>query len=118
MEIVLGRTDNALCPVTALLAYLALSGNGPGFLFLFTDGHPLTKQRFMSKVREVLASVGVDPSQATHFVSGQLLATANARGLNDSTIQMLGRWQSSAYKLYIRTPREELASSSTIQCSY
>ena len=115
VEIVLGRTDNALCPVTALLAYLAIRGRGPGFLFLFADGRPLTKQRFISKVREALASVGVDPSQyAGHSFRIGAATTANARGLNDSTIQMLGRWQSSAYKLYIRTPREELASFSAI----
>ena len=28
--VVLGRTDNCLCPVSALLSYLALSGNLPG----------------------------------------------------------------------------------------
>ena len=27
----------------------------------------------------------------------------------DANIQMLGRWRSDAYKLYIRTPREDLA---------
>ena len=115
VEIILGRTNNALCPVTALLAYLALRGNGPGFLFLFADGRPLTKQRFISKVREALATVGVDPSQyAGHSFRIGAATAAGACGLNDSTIQMLGRWQSSAYKLYIRTPREELASFSAI----
>jgi len=29
--------------------------------------------------------------------------------VSDATIKMLGRWQSSAYQLYIRTPREQLA---------
>ena len=35
-------------------------------------------------------------------------------GLNDSTIQMLGRWSSSAYLVYVRTPREQLATYSSV----
>ena len=34
---------------------------------------------------------------------------AAAAGIPDHTIKMLGRWQSEAYHLYIRTPRETLA---------
>ncbi len=56
VEIVLGRTHNALCPITALLAYLAKRGNGPGFLFLFRDGRPLTKSRFVARVRQALGT--------------------------------------------------------------
>ena len=115
VEIVLGRTNNGLCPVTALLAYLAIRGSGPGFLFLFTDGRPLTKQRFVSGVREALAAIGFEPSlYAGHSFRIGAAAVAGACGLSDSTIQMLGRWQSSAFQLYIRTPREKLAGFSAV----
>ena len=115
VEVVLGRTNNALCPVTALLAYLAVRGNGPGFLFLFSDGHPLTKQRFISRVRDALSANGVDSSKyAGHSFRIGAATAACAHGLNDSIIQMLGRWQSSAYQLYIRTPQYKLASFSAI----
>ncbi len=81
--------------------------------FLFSDGHLLTKQRFVSSVREAL--VGMNPSRyAGHSFHIGAATTAGSCGLNDSTIQMLGRWQSSAYKLYIRTPRDKLASFSAI----
>ena len=67
----------------ALLAYLALRGNGPGFLFLFANGCQLTKQRFIYKVREALASVGVDPSQyAGHSFRIWAATTADACSLN------------------------------------
>ena len=33
VKLVLGRTHDELCPVTALLAYLAIRGNAPGALF-------------------------------------------------------------------------------------
>ena len=54
VDIVVGRTNNKLCPVAAVLAYLATRGNGPGFLFKFQDGRLLTKSRFVDAVREAL----------------------------------------------------------------
>jgi hypothetical protein len=35
--------------------------------------------------------------------------TAAALGIEDSTIQMLGWWRSSAFLQYIQTPKEQLA---------
>ena len=40
VDVVVGRTSDKLCPVAATLAYLALRGNSPGFLFKFRDGRP------------------------------------------------------------------------------
>ena len=42
------------------------------------------------------------------FRIGATTAAANA-GIEDSTIQMLGKWSSAAFLSYIRTPREHLA---------
>lgn len=115
VEIVLGRTHAALCPVTALLSYLAIRGNRPGFLFLFEDGRPLTKARFIIKVREALSHLGIDSTKyAGHSFRIGAATAAGSRGINDSVIQMLGRWKSSAYKLYIKTPRDQLARYSVI----
>ncbi len=115
VEIVIGRTHNSLCPVAALLSYLAIRGNRPGFLFLFADGRPLTKSRFILKIREALSLVGIDSSQyAGHSFRIGAATTAAAQGIQDSVIQMLGRWKSSAYQLYIRTPKDKLARYSSI----
>ena len=43
VSITLGRTDAQLCPVAALMAYLALCGPGQGPLFRYKDGRPLTR---------------------------------------------------------------------------
>ena len=43
IDVVVGRTNNELCPVAAVLAHLAVRGNGLGFLFKFQDGKLLTK---------------------------------------------------------------------------
>ena len=109
----LGRTGHAICPVSALLSYLARRGQGPGPLFLFQDGASLSKQRLLLHVRQALASHGVDASRITghSFRIGAATAAANS-GLEDSLIQTLGRWHSSAYLRYIRTPRQTLAATS------
>ena len=62
VDIFVGRTGNELCPVAAALAYMVQRGPGPGPLFQFQDGKPLTRQRFVARVREALTSAGVDCS--------------------------------------------------------
>ena len=115
VDVVLGRTHTEACPVTALLAYLALRGNNPGCLFRFVDGRPLTKQRFVQKIREALLASGFNPSQfAGHSFRIGAATTAADCGISDSTIKMLGRWESAAFQVYIRTPRDRLASFSAV----
>ena len=113
MEIVLGRTHNPLYSVTALLLYLSIRGNcSMVFCFLFADGRPLTKARFISKVREALSHRGINSSKyAAHSFCIGAATAAGANVIHDSIIQILGRWQSSAY---IQTPRVQLASYSAI----
>ena len=48
------------------------------------------------------------------FVLALQLATASQCGVAEATIKMLGRWESSAYLLYIKTPRDHLASISAL----
>lgn len=38
----LGQTNTALCPISAVLAYLAIHPSTPGPLFIFQDGTPLS----------------------------------------------------------------------------
>ena len=117
VDIVVGRTGNKLCPVTAMLAYLAVRGNGPGFLFRFQDGKLLTKNCFVDAVRATLLRLGLNPKKYSgHSFRIGAATTAGACGLSDSIIQMLGRWSSSAYLVYIRTPREQLAQFSKAMC--
>ena len=106
-----GRTNQPLCPVSALLAYMVRRGNRPGPLFIFQDGRPLTRPRFVTEVRKVLLAAGIDPtSYSGHSFRIGAATTAARQGVEDSTIKMLGRWKSSAYQLYIKTPRDHLAS--------
>ena len=105
VDVFIGRTGNELCLVTA-----AQRGNRPGAFFLSEEGRPLTKARFVARVQAALRSAGVQFSNYTchSFRIGGAIATAQA-GIQDSTIQMLGRWSSTAFLSYLRTPREQLA---------
>lgn len=109
----LGRTGDTLCPVAALLAYLARRPPTPGPLFLLQSGQPLSKQALVSSIRQTLTSVGIDatPFNGHSFRIGAA-TTAAAAGLPDSTIQQLGRWRSSAFTRYLRPPVQAIAASS------
>ncbi len=114
VDIVVGRTGNRICPVAAMLGYLRARGAGPGPLFRFKEGKPLTKPRFVSQVRETLQARGIDGSSYSgHSFRSGAATTAARAGVEDSTIKMLGRWKSDAYQLYIKTPRHHLAAIST-----
>ena len=60
VNIIIGCTGGPLCPVAAVLAYLAVRKGGEGPLFRFNNGNALTCEWFVTNVREVLQQVGID----------------------------------------------------------
>ncbi len=108
VKIFLGNTGQRICPVTAILAFLAVRpGTLQGPLFRYSDGTTLTRDRLVGEVRVTLAQHGRDP---THFNGHSFrIGTATAAGIPDHIIKMLGRWRSDTYTLYIRTPPGQLA---------
>ncbi len=115
ISIHIGKTNNSLCPVSALLSYLSIRGNHPGLLFHFKDSTLLTKPKFTAMFRDLLRQAGIDaPSYAGHSFRIGAATTAASRGVEDSLIQTLGRWKSSAYLTYIRIPPSDLAALSNI----
>ena len=113
-ELFLGATGDELCPVEAVKSYVACRGTSPGGFFSCESGTPLTKPMFVNSVRTALMRAGIlQTGYSGHsFRIGAATAAAQA-GLPDSVIQALGRWSSSAFLRYIRTPREELAQFAT-----
>ena len=109
--IYVGKTGNDLCPVAAVTAYLAVRGRAPGPFFHFATGSPLSRELLVKHVRVALAQTEVDVGKYSgHSFRIGAATTAAAAGLEDSLIKTLGRWQSSAYQLYLKIPRENLAS--------
>lgn len=103
VAIFLGKTNNELCPVTAIATYLALRGTSPGPFFRFNNGQPLTRESFVSRVRRLVTEAGVEAKKyAGHSFRVGAASTAAACGVEDSLIKTLGRWESSAYLLYVR----------------
>ena len=104
VKIIVRCAEGPLCPVAAVLAYMALRGPGEGQLFRFQDGRFfffLTQQRLVTKLREVLQEVGLHPEKyAGHSFRIGAATTAGACGVHDSLIKTMGRWESVAYKLY------------------
>ena len=101
---ILGRTHNHLCPVEALLAYIAKRGKEQGLLFRFEDKRLLTKKGFVSRVREALFQARINERLYSGYsFSIGAATTASHKGLS-SKIQTLGRWEGSAYLLYARLP--------------
>lgn len=110
ISLFVGRTNNELCPVAAMLAYLAIRGFDRGPLFQTEDGQPLTRAKLVCLLRATLAAAGIDPTcySGHSFRIGAATAAA-ANGISDSTIQTLGRWASDSYLRYIRLPHQALA---------
>jgi len=111
VTIYLGKTDNVLCPVAAILEYLIRRGNHPGPLFVLQDGRPLSRSMLVEKVRQALRRAGIDASEYNgHSFRIGAATTAAAQGISVPLIKTLGRWRSEAFHTYIKIPRDTLAS--------
>ena len=109
VTIYIGVTGGDLCPVAALLSYMVLRGSHNGPLFVFANGDHLTRERFVAQLRQALSTAGVDSTlYAGHSFRIGAATTAAMCGIQDSLIKTLGRWESSAYMVYIRTPPSTL----------
>ena len=104
-KLCLGITDSVVCPVKALLPYLAIRGTAPSPLFLSERNTPLTQAQFKTLLSSTLKKVGLDDSQYnTHSFRIGAATSAKAAGISDTYIQLLGRWKSTAFQGYIKTP--------------
>lgn len=94
-----GRVNSPLCPVSPVLAYLAVRPEGQGPLFKFANGRPLSRQSLVIK-----CTAAADPTAYSghSFRVGTATAAHNA-GMEDSCIRLLGRWESDAMLRCIRT---------------
>ena len=98
--------------MAVLLAYLTLRGREPGPLSKMNDCHFLTKQIFIARVRSALSVLGYDcSSYAGHSFRIGAATTAEC-GIEDSLIKILGRWEGSAYQLFVHSSQQTLKSAS------
>ena len=115
VDIFVSKTSAALCPVSAILNYLAVRPGEQGPLLVHADGSPLTRDQFVQKIKKALRIAKIDPtSYSGHSFRIGAATAAAAAGVPAYFIKMLGRWESEAYHLYIKTPRESLAAVSQL----
>ena len=109
VDVFISKTGCFLYPIQATLAYMAVCGSDNGPYFRLTGDQPFIKPYFTRRIRETLKDTDLSVS---HFVGHNFrigaTTTATSAGMEDSNIRTLGRWNSSAFLLYIRT-REQLA---------
>ena len=109
--VILGATGKDLCPVIAILNYLAVRPPGPGPLLIWQDSLPLLRDQFVWRVKESLRSAGLNHSlYSGHSFRIGAATSAAAAGVPTHLIQTMGRWSSDAYRTYIRSPPDVLAS--------
>ena len=93
------------CPVQALSRYMARRGTNPGPFFIYQNGSFLTRSRIRDLLTRSLPDI---PNVNTHsFRRGGASALSDA-GVEGHVIQILGRWKSDAYTLYIQMSEEFL----------
>lgn len=94
-----GATGDRCCPVRAMSRYLSVHPMPMGPLFIFSSHRFITRIDIVNMLGRCLPGV---PNINTHsFRIGGASAAASA-GITDSTIQILGRWSSDAYRRYLR----------------
>ena len=104
-EILIARENSVLvCPVQTLLDYCGMRGAAPGPLFCESDLRPVTISSFNTALKRCLVFCGLDTSRYKgHSFRIGAATHASEQGFSDSQIRRLGRWQSDAFKSYLRS---------------
>lgn len=92
--------DNA-CAVAAL-KHLFSRFPAPLNSPLFDTGHGFSRQFVTDSLREILKELEFLGNYSGHSFRRGAATSAREAGLSDAEIQLLGRWKSDAYKLYIQ----------------
>jgi hypothetical protein len=106
-------TGNALCPYAAMQSYLtkrrSISCDPLSPLFCIPPCVPLTRHAFIALLDSLLVNRNLPVHQIRPHSFRIGAATEAARvGIPDHLIKALGRWSSSCYMTYIRTPDDQV----------
>ncbi len=96
------RQENT-CPVLALYKYWSIRPKKSGIFFIWYDGQQLFRFDFVTCLRDVLGSRGMDPSRYnTHSLRIGITTDLALAGISHEHILLMGRWSADAYLKYIR----------------
>jgi integrase len=109
VTITVAATSDAGCPVKAMSSYLFFDQRPPNAsLSVAPHNQPFSREYVIRRLRTLAQSAGLGSEALNGHSFRRGAATwAYAQGIPGDTIQILGRWSSSAYKLYIDLTQEE-----------
>ena len=97
--------DKPVCAVTLLLDYLNARGRNAGPLFCWPNNAAITRSYFTQCLSQALSFSGLDTKlYKSHSFRIGAASWAAAKGMSDAQIRTFGRWKSTAFLRYIRTP--------------
>jgi len=118
VTLTLGKTSNFLCPVEAILPYLAIRGPRPGPLFILNDGTILTQQLFSTFLNNILVALKLKKDHFnTHSFHIGAATSAKEAGMPNVFIKMMGRWRSDSYQRYILVSSDQMVKFSKLLSS-
>ncbi|PPR04749.1 hypothetical protein CVT24_006895 [Panaeolus cyanescens] len=104
------QSNPSRCPVEALRKLFTLHP-APKEAPLFVDdlNEALPRDHFIKRLKSSLTSLGVEESgYSGHSFRRGAATSAAIAGFSDYEIQLMGRWSSDSYKLYIDIPQDRL----------
>lgn len=94
--------DSNLCPVCALQRYCCIRPKIQGYMFVHSDGRPVTQTQFSAVLAKAVRMCGFENHFRSHsFRIGRATQLA-LEGTSMDIIKRLGRWRSDASRLYVR----------------
>lgn len=105
VKVVVNNHGSIICPVQAMTKFLEVRPNFPGPLFCHFGGKPLTRYQFSAVLDKVIVAIGLESKYyKSHSFRIGAATTAADKGFSDEEIKIAGRWKSSAFQTYIRSP--------------
>lgn len=110
ITLTIAASDDAACPIQALRHLFRWRSPSDSPLFQL-DG-AFTRETVTGQLREILTLLGVKGHYSGHSFRRGTATSAMEASLTNEEIQLLGRWKSDSYRLYIVThPARILAAS-------
>ena len=107
--IALPAVNTPVCPVVSMKAYMSLRPEQSGPLFIHFSGTPVSRFQFASVLKKALHFLNVqNDCYKSHSFRIGAASCAASKGLSEDRLKQLGRWESKAYKSYVRIPTGEL----------
>lgn len=114
ITLTVAASHDAACPVKSLAHLFARAPAPASAPLFFTSALPFTRDIVINEMRAALTRLGIPGQYSGHSFRRGAATSARAAGVSDSDIQLLGRWKSDSYKLYIDTPKSHILSASRL----